>query len=103
MLDAGIELGLGLDSAASSGPIDMFAEMRAAIEVSHARGEPVTPEEVWKMATNACSLPLLNTPEAWDIVIGSTVPLIEVHVEQPRDTYDLIERGSPQLIRWVEA
>jgi 5-methylthioadenosine/S-adenosylhomocysteine deaminase len=102
ILDSGIEVGLGLDSAASSGPIDMFAEMRSALEVSIHRGKPLEAEEVWQMATNANSLPLTNAPPKWNIYVGSTVPLIEIHVEQPRSTIDLIERGSPASVKWVQ-
>ena len=35
MLDMGLKVGLGMDSPASSGPIDMFAEMRAMMTVSY--------------------------------------------------------------------
>lgn len=46
-LKAGVQIGLGLDSPASSGPIDMFAEMREAL-----RSNPcLSAEQVWKMAT----------------------------------------------------
>lgn len=53
MLEGGIAVRLGLDSAASSGPIDMFAEMRTCLESSIGIGEPLTPEQVWKCATAA--------------------------------------------------
>ena len=100
MLDAGISVGIGLDSAASSGPIDMFAEMRSALEVSLKRGKPLEAEEVWQMATNANSLPFTSPPAKWDIYVGSKVPLIEVHIEQPQSTLDLIENGAPQAVKW---
>jgi 5-methylthioadenosine/S-adenosylhomocysteine deaminase len=47
---AGVSVGIGMDSAASGGAIDMFAEMREARSVSLALGEPLEPEEVWLMA-----------------------------------------------------
>lgn len=99
MIDAGIPVGLGLDSAASSGPIDMFAEMRFAVESSVVRGRPLMPEEVWLMATSmgARSLPI-ETP-VWEIAPGSNVPLISIHIPDATCTEDLIERGSPELIR----
>lgn len=50
MREAGIKVGIGLDSAASSGQIDFFAEMREAISLSRWLGEPLTVDDVWKMA-----------------------------------------------------
>ena len=101
MLDAGIAIGLGLDSPASSGPIDMFAEMRAAVSSAHARGGALTPGETWLMATcmGAESLPVA-APQ-WDIFEGSQAPLIEIHVEGAKSVGDLIERGEPALVRRV--
>lgn len=68
-LDAGIPVGLGLDSQASSGPVSMVEEMAAALAAS-----PVTAEEVWSVATEegAKSLGL----EGWSIEVGHRVPLI---------------------------
>lgn len=50
MRERGIPVGIGLDSAASSGPVSMLAEMAAALDASRSIGEPLTPEEVWGMA-----------------------------------------------------
>lgn len=99
MLDAGIRVGLGLDSAASSGPIDMFAEMRAALAASRRIGRPVTGEEVLGMATTqgAKSLGL----GGWEIKEGSKVPLIKVGVDDCRSAEELLEHGSPQAVSWV--
>lgn len=146
MLDAGVIVGLGLDSAASSGPIDMFAEMRAALETSLKRGKPLTAEEVLNMATTmgAASLPTcdavseseqgggedssshqlsaisdrkpgirkatsdLQSPmpdvqnHLWNMVIGYTGPLIAHDVPGCLTADDVIERGSPQTVRWIE-
>jgi len=101
LLDAGVRVGLGLDSPASSGPIDMFAEMRAALGVSAYRGKPLTPEEVWSMATTMGNESIGFGDEGWDIYQGSTVPLIKVHIDNAYSTEDLIEQGSPASIDWV--
>jgi len=87
MLDAGLTVGLGLDSAASSGPIDMFAEMRAALVASAERGRPLEPEEVWQMATAGRSL--------------TEAPLIKIHISDAYATEDAIIRGNSQRISWV--
>ena len=99
MLDAGVLVGIGLDSAASSGPIDMFAEMRAAIDVAEKRGTEITPEEVWRMATvmGAESLGV----EGWDVSKGAHVPLVKLHVHGVHSTEDLIALSSPRSVEWV--
>jgi cytosine/adenosine deaminase-related metal-dependent hydrolase len=103
LLDAGVAVGLGLDSAASSGPIDMFAEMRAALSVSLSRGRAVSPEEVWSMATTVGSVSLepFGCPQGWDIEPGSFVPLIKIHVEDAFCVEDLIEAAQPEHVEWV--
>ncbi|HWA82723.1 MAG TPA: amidohydrolase family protein [Fimbriimonadaceae bacterium] len=104
MLDAGIAVGLGLDSAASSGPIDMFAEMRSALAVSIRRGLPLAPEAVWSMATHlgAKSLrPALPNLQEWEIRVGSSVPLIAIHVGDAYSTEDLISRSTPASVEWL--
>lgn len=90
-LDAGVIVGLGLDSVASSGPIDMFAEMRAALAVSRQRGRHVQPEEVWQMATT-WGAQSLGRPE-WKLQAGSRVPLILIE-STATSTEELIESGG---------
>jgi len=99
MLDAGVLVGLGLDSAASSGPIDMFAEMRAAVSVAEMRGAPVTPEEAWRMATTmgASSLGLAG----WDIAEGASAALVRIDVTGATSTSDLIALADPSKVSWV--
>lgn len=100
ILEARINVGLGMDSAASGGPIDMFAEMRSALEVSRQRGEALSGEQVLNMATTmgADSLRLHD----WSIKVGSSVPLIKINVSGAHHAEDLIERGSPGDVEWIE-
>ncbi len=100
MLDAGILVGLGMDSAASSGKIDLFDEMRAALTVAEARGAPLTPEEVWRMATTMGAASVFAFDQ-WDIEVGAIVPLIKVRVDDATTVRDLIEVGDPRRVEWV--
>ncbi len=100
MLDAGVPVGLGLDSAASSGRIDMFAEMRCAHQTSLDRSQPITPEEIWNMATTMGAQSLWQ--EEWAIQRDYEGPLIAIDLAGCVCTEDLIERGSPESVRWIE-
>ncbi|MCW5941022.1 MAG: amidohydrolase family protein [Fimbriimonadaceae bacterium] len=97
MLDAGVRVGLGLDSAASSGPIDVFAEMRAAVRSAIALGEPLDEREVWHMATTggAASLGI----EDWRIAPDARVPLLRLP-DRP-SLAALIRDGSPDDAVWL--
>ena len=102
MLDAGIQVGLGLDSPASSGPIDMFDEMRAALKVSQERNRPLSPAEVWKMATNAEALRFaIPEIDGWRIEPGLKTPLIKINVAGAATVEDLIRVGAPAKVHWV--
>jgi 5-methylthioadenosine/S-adenosylhomocysteine deaminase len=90
LLGAGLSVGIGLDSAASSGPIDMFAEMRCAVEVSLERGRAVSAEEVWEMAAGT------------GVGVGTQVSgLLKIHVADALSTADLVARGRPELVEWA--
>lgn len=98
-LETGVTVGLGLDSAASSGPIDMFAEMRAALEAARERGEPLAAEQVWRMATSEAAASLGRS--GWEIFEGSAVPLIAIEVDGVATIEEVIEKGEPERVRWV--
>ena len=99
MLDAGITVGLGMDSAASSGPTDMFAEMRSALTVAASRRAELTAEEVWRMATTMGAESIWIP--GWSIEPGATLPLIKLHVPGVETTQDLIELAGPRSVEWV--
>ncbi|MBX3110602.1 MAG: amidohydrolase family protein [Fimbriimonadaceae bacterium] len=101
MLDAGILVGLGLDSAASSGPVDMFAEMRAALEVSLRRSRLVTAEEVWDMATTMGARSLGQ--DDWEIKPGAKVPLVALDLAGCLTTDEMVGRGGPESVLWQTA
>lgn len=97
MLEAGIRVGLGLDSAASSGPIDYFAEMQCALRVSNELGEPLTAEQVWQVGTTD-GLKSLPYPV---LAKEQELPWIKIHVENAWNTAEIIELGSPDRVEWL--
>jgi 5-methylthioadenosine/S-adenosylhomocysteine deaminase len=99
MLAAGIPVGLGMDSAASSGEIDMFEEMRWALEVSRRRGEALEGEDVLWMATGGGAKSVRLS--GWEIEVGSQVPLLKLGVDECYSAEELIEKGSPACVSWV--
>ena len=104
LLEAGVRVGLGLDSAASSGPIDMFAEMRAALEVSLSRRQALEPETVWNMATEMgydSSSQALEAQQSWRIEPGSKVPFIKIHCDGAQCTEDLIASATVEQVERV--
>lgn len=99
MLDRGIPVGLGLDSAASSGPIDFFAEMRAAIEVSKVKGEYLDAETVWHLGTSggAASVGL----DQWEIEPGNWVPLIGIEIDRVCELDEILAESTPESVQWI--
>ncbi len=99
MLDAGVQVGLGLDSPASSGPIDFFAEMRAAASAAKKRGRPISFEDIWRMSTSMGARSLWR--EDWDLRVGWQGPLIAVHVDGAHRIEDVILGGTPESVEWL--
>lgn len=89
MLERGINVGIGMDSCASSGEIDMFAEMRAV---------DLPAKTVWNMATTmgAETHGLIH----WNIQRW-VVPLIRLNLPDANSVEDLIEKGSPECVEWI--
>jgi aminodeoxyfutalosine deaminase len=110
LLDAGVKVGIGLDSPASSGEIDFFEEMRAVELTANARGKPLKAEEILRMSTTMGfhtvgsfygEYAKERTPIVWDVTPGTTIPLIEIHLPHVRTTEQLIQEGSPDSIQWM--
>ncbi len=92
MIDRGIRVGLGLDSAASSGEIDMFAEMRAALRLSTSAKRTVTSGQAWTMATRTDTAPGLDD----NSVTKGTAPRLML-IESAPDFDSLISRSPEQV------
>ncbi len=98
MLEKGITVGLGMDSAASSGDIDMFAEMRAATTVSMNRLAPLTVEQIWQMATKGGAMSL-KLERNWDIEVGNNPDLILIDISNTSSLGDLVSYGSASRVK----
>lgn len=70
MREKGITVGIGMDSAASSGAVDFFDEMRAALEDS---GLPA--EAIWDMATRGGAKTIWLDRD-WRLALGANPDLI---------------------------
>lgn len=99
MLEAGVPVGLGMDSAASGGPIDMFLAMRSALSSSYSLGEPLSPETIWNMATTAGASSL--GVSGWSVSAGSSCPLIKVHVAGAYSIGEVIEAAVPDRVEFI--
>ena len=77
LLDLGVPVGLGLDSAASSGPIDMLAEIRAM----WTRGVGV--EDAWRIATDASAVGMAGASLPWIALMSRAQTLEELISGQP--------------------
>lgn len=99
VLAAGVPVGIGLDSPASSGPIDMFAEMRMALHVAHHGPGTLTPETVWRMATSMGAQSL--GVEGWDLREGWSGPILAIDLGFAHTIEEMIEHGTPEHVRWI--
>lgn len=100
LLQKGVKVGLGMDSAASSGNVDMFEEMRSALDVSNLRGKSLSGENVWKMSTEMGAETLGFSD--WKMEPGFEGEFIAIEIEDAQTAEELILRGSPEKVRWIE-
>lgn len=99
LLDSGVQVGLGLDSAASSGPIDMFTEMRATRDAARQTHGLLASNEIWNMATTMGAATLGH--QNWRILEGGGTPLIKIHAPYRDHLDDIIEHATPEDIEWL--
>lgn len=72
MRKRGVQVGIGLDSAASSGAVNYFAEMREALGVA---GGALSAEDAWRMATSE-GADSLRLGRRWEIAPGANPDLM---------------------------
>lgn len=110
LLDAGVRVGLGTDSPASSGSFDLFAEMRAAIIAARARerrADSLSASEALELATLGSASALGLEREIGSLVPGKRADLAVVSLtgssylpwEDP--TVALVYGGSPERVELV--
>jgi cytosine/adenosine deaminase-related metal-dependent hydrolase len=94
ILDRGIPVGMGMDSAASSGPISMLLEMAEA-----KRQYGLAASEIFAIATHrgASSLGV----EGWCVRPGSKVPLILIGGPHGIDLEAILNDPSATIIEWL--
>jgi cytosine/adenosine deaminase-related metal-dependent hydrolase len=78
----------------------MFEEMRAALEVASSRARPIDGQDVWNMATTMGARSLGCS--TWDLKVGYEGSLIGIEAAGTLTTEEVIAKGSPQAVRWIE-
>lgn len=112
MLEAGVTVGLGVDSAASTGKLDLFSEMRACLLTQRAVNERVGPlvaNTVLEMATLGGAKCLgmesrvgsLEVGKAADLVLVRTEGLRHVPVRDPVATLVHTVTGDDVVLTFV--
>lgn len=96
-LAGGGSAGLGTDSAASAGPPNLFAEMRAALAVSRSLGEPLAPEQVWHMA---CEMGAKTVGVDRSFEIDRVLPLVRIRTSAS-SLEELIQAANPEDVLWL--
>jgi 5-methylthioadenosine/S-adenosylhomocysteine deaminase len=81
MIDRGVKLGIGTDGACSSGPLSLFAEMRAAWFLQRTVGEGVTTRELLNMATLGGAQALGMETEIGSLTPGKYADLTALSLE----------------------
>jgi 5-methylthioadenosine/S-adenosylhomocysteine deaminase len=95
MLDAGINIGIGTDGAASNNKLDMFAEMRLAALLAKGasgRADVLPAHQALQMATLNAAKAIGRQNEAGSLVAGKAADMIAVNLSaiQTAPCYDVI-------------
>lgn len=107
LLDAGVRVGLGTDSPASTPSFDMFEELRTAVYVARAReqrGDALTASEALELATLGSARALRLEDEVGSLSVGKRADLAVVSlsgspylpVEDPAAA--VVFGGSPERV-----
>jgi Cytosine deaminase and related metal-dependent hydrolases len=99
MLDTSILVGIGLDSPASSGPIDMLAEINATIWAAQSRGKPVSLTEAWNCATTMGAESIGITGWAIDTSSETNPPCIRISLADPGNPASALHPGA--VVEWI--
>jgi 5-methylthioadenosine/S-adenosylhomocysteine deaminase len=106
LLDAGVNVALGIDSNGISAEPDMFAEMRLALEIAAGLEAPLRPAEVLAMATTGGAQALCR-PGLGVLAPRTTADLIALQLPAAADAEDPIEHvvshAQPEHVaaRWI--
>lgn len=101
---AGVLVGLGTDSPSSAGPLDMFAELRSALELHRAVAKDARYPDLARLhrAATADAAAALGYPDLGTLDIGAHADVIAVHVGACDDPLVAFILGaSPRDVRAV--
>ena len=101
---AGILVGLGTDSPASAGPIDMFAEMRSALELHRAVGGDATRPDAVRLLELATvdAARALGYDDVGILAPGASADVVACAIEPAADpTRSYVLTGAPAHVRAV--
>lgn len=94
------DLGLGLDSAASSGRIDFFEELRCAAHSPERRQAGFSEDRLWAIATTEGARSIGY--EAWGRLETGQDDASWIAIESDVNTVsELIAQGKPEQVRWL--
>jgi cytosine/adenosine deaminase-related metal-dependent hydrolase len=101
-LRRGAAVGLGSDSNGSTASVDLFAEMRAALETAEELGDPLTPAAVLEMATVGGAA-AIGRGDLGRVARGFRADLIAVHPAAggQDDVEAVIAHGAAPLVSHV--
>jgi cytosine/adenosine deaminase-related metal-dependent hydrolase len=106
LLDAGVNVALGIDSNSAPEEPDPFAEMRMALEVAGELGQPISHAEVLAMATTGGARAVCR-PDLGTLRPGATADVIALDLAQAARADDpvrqIVDHARPADVaaRWI--